>query len=466
MKTNSILTMGSESYAKNIALGICLLAIGGCNSEGNDNPPKIDVEPVSSQWQQQEIVDLSSGGGLLSNSVKAVVDKQMPNLVHFFYLLDTPRESDDQPLSYDLHHKVWDLQTASVYSNSVDETIVTLDNTLGLSIAIGQDNSLYTAYRGGDRADCNTKQSDAMFSFKGPSDQNWTEYLAAIGDSSSRNPAYRDGDAGDYTSLAVDSAGNVHMVFQFFWEGCDSNNAAHPDIRYIMKVAGAYDSYQTVDEEAVEGNDYRINYQNSVGFHSSLILDADENPVVFYYAEQTRENFGLRVGRRVNGSWELDWVDPGCQIGAISGGLAPDGKIAVAYYIHECAEHISYTQDDQFALRYAVYDGESWKIEVIDEATKAGDFTSLTFDSSSNPAIAYYEFESFGVGRQSELYNLKLANFDAEKGGWFKQRVAETGDIGRYNNLWYDSEDRVHIATFSKTETRFICLVSKNNESV
>ncbi|SMF63034.1 hypothetical protein SAMN02745866_04063 [Alteromonadaceae bacterium Bs31] len=424
----------------------------GCG--GTPNRPRGDVEPevVKSPWQKTEISKVTNGG-LLSTNVAAVPDQLAENLVHFVFLVDAHEATEQEPnppIEYTLKHLVWNTASAEIISQS---DIVTLDNTLEFALTADSNNNLYLAYRGGNVAHCNTHQSDTMLSVKYAGSNNWTEYTGAIGYSGSRNPAYTDGDAGDFPSLAVDDNGNVHIAFQFFWEGCDSNNTLHPDVLYVQKGQGMFDSFAIGDEEQVEGNNYTSNYQNAVGYFNSLVLDSEGNPVVFHGAREINyTEYGLRFSRRLEGVWRSEWLDSGCFIGDISAAVSPQGTLAVAYYVDDCTVHLSYTEDDEKSLRYAYLDEEGWHKTIVDEATKVGTHTRLAFDSSGNPAIAYYETESYGIGKQRDLYNLKLARWDAENNRWFKQRVDETGDIGVYNSLWFDGEDKIFLSSFSNTD--------------
>ncbi len=450
---------------KHLKASLIAAAIVNVSCGGTPNRPRDDVEAevAKSPWIKTAIAKVTDGG-LLSTNSAAVPDQESPNLIHFVYLVDAhevTEEEPEPPIEYTLRHLVWDTESASAVSET---DIVTLDNTLEFALKADPNNNLYVAYRGGNEAHCNTQQSDTMLAVKPANTTTWTEYLGGMGYSGTRNPAYTDGDAGDYPSIAIDSNGNVHMAFQFFWEGCDSNNALHPDVLYVQKSAGAFDSFDIADEESVEGNNYNNNYQNAVGFFNSIILDAEENPVVFHGARELNyTEYGLRVSRRIEGAWQSEWVDRGCFIGDVSAALSPEGNIAVAYYVDDCTVHMSYTEDDEKALRYAFLDEEGWHIDIVDEATKAGLYTKLAFDSLGNPAIVYYETESYGIGKQRDLFNLKLAYWEEENQRWFRQRVEEAGDVGMYNSLWFDAEDNIHISSFSKTDNT-IYLFSEADE--
>mgnify|MGYP000011762687 CR=1 FL=1 len=461
----------NHSFSKKSTLALVLLSVvivtAGCGGRSNRDKKEVEPELVKSPWVKTKIIAVTKGG-LLSTNVIAVADKLSESLLHFVYFVDAHEVSEEQsnlPIEYTLRHLVWDTEAPEGESLVSTSDIVTLDNTLEFEVAIDNNNTLYTAYRGGNVAHCNTQQSDTMLAVKATGDSAWEEYVGAIGYSGSRNPAYTDGDAGDYPSLAIDSNGNVHIAFQFFWEGCDSNNALHPDVLYVQKPAGALDSFDIASEEHVEGNDYATtNYQNAVGYHNSLVVDMDDSPVIFYGAREINYNeHGLRVARTVNGLWQSEWIDKGCFITDISAAISPEGELGVAYSIGECTEHLSYTEDDGYALRYAVYSEGEWTVHTVDEATKIGGHTELAFDNLGSPAIAYYETESYGIGGQRDLFNLKLARLDLTNMSWFKQRVDEAGDIGLFNSLWFDIENNIYISSFSNTDNT-VYLFTENNE--
>ena len=266
---------------------------------------------------------------------------------------------------------------------------------------------------------------------------------------------------GDITTAAdadvvVDSRGDVHVCYQFSYEGCDAMNHNYPDLRYVKRERTRLADEVSIIEETIEGSlfpafDYGI--QNSVGYHCQLVLDAAENPVAFYGVKADQTDFGdqtsgLRVSRR-NGeaSWQLDWVDEDCEVVALSAARSEaDDKLAVAYAVKE-----NNGVNTVYYLKYAEFQNDTWTVETVDESVSCGSYCSLAFDSEGKPAIAYYEIRSH-TGYM--LQNLKYARFVNDV--WQKEQIAQSGDIGKYNNLWFDGNDRAHICTYSESQDAIV----------
>jgi hypothetical protein len=229
-------------------------------------------------------------------------------------------------------------------------------------------------------------------------------------------------------------------------------NHNYPDLRYVKRERAQLNNASSITEETIEGSlfpafDYGI--QNSVGYDCQLVRDAAEAPVAFYAVKADQTNFGdqtsgLRVARRTGeGTWELDWVDEGCEVVALSAGrFAGDDTLAVAYAVKE-----NDGVNTVYYLKYAAFQNNTWTVTTVDNSASCGSYCSLAFDSQGQPAIAYYEIRSH---TGYVLQNLKFARFS--EATWQTERVAQSGDIGKFNNLWFDGNDRAHIATYSASQ--------------
>lgn len=288
--------------------------------------------------------------------------------------------------------------------------------------------------------------SDAMFSVSNGS--NWTEYTAGIG-FVERNPVLVDGFAGADLSMAVDSEGGVHLSYQFFYEGCDSFNSNFPDLLYVYKAANTFEDVAV--EQTVEGSDLEVNNaQNNVGHFNQLVLDANEQPVMFYAAAlaDTNKTEGLRFSYQAEGEWVNEWVEEDCDVQGISAALTPDDLLAVAYYVSTCDAFAS--DDFRNGVRYAVQTDNGWEVSMVEDTVLAGQYLSLAFDAQGQPAIAYRSLASYsGI----EINDLKLARYNYNsKQGWSREQVFGTGDIGWYNSLWFDQAGTANIVSYSNSE--------------
>ena len=468
IEINHVILRGKKDF---LLVTCCALVLAGCGSSNSGGSEAEANSRGDSEWQQVTIAELSNTG-LLTSQIKVEIDSS--DNAHFVYFDSYENnEGSDEESRYELKHLVWNMATSELLAGDLPESVVSLDNSADIALAINPDtDSIYTTYRGGGFRECNADiQSDAMFSVKEAGV--WNEYTAAIGEVE-RNPVINDGLAGDDLSIAIDSSGNVHIAYQFFYEGCDAMNSRYPDIKYVRKEAGDFAS--TAPEQMVEGNDYdNSNDQNNAGSHNVMVLDGDENPVIFYYAELSNGTEGLRVARLQNNQWHKEWVETSCEIGGISAAYSDEEFLGVAYYIVRCDDLDGDNVYETHALRYADNSSGSWAIQTVDDSTKTGKHPSLSFDEDGLPAIAYYQLESYS-GR--ELNNLYLSRFysyvspNTDDGltdslvnessedepvdvpvisGWRTETVAETGNIGLYNSLWFDLGGKAHISSYSST---------------
>lgn len=418
------------------------LILGGCGSSdsGSTNTDPIIIEDDEKVWTFDKIIDLSDNGGLTSNRVSVIVDEQQ--VPHFYYYQGNNNDG------YNLIHQQWDEATKALSSatNIITNNTASLDNTAGFSVATN-DGHLYSAYQGGDFRDCNQDvMSDAMFSVSDGS--NWSEYTAGTG-FVERNSVLSDGFAGADLSIAVDKKGGVHVTYQFFYEGCDSLNFNYPDLHYVYKAANTFEDDAL--EQTVEGSDLAINIaQNTVGEFNQLVLDASDQPVVFYAAQiaDTNKTQGLRFSYQAEGQWVNEWVEQDCDVQGISAALNPEGELAVAYYVKTCDAFDS--DDFKNGVRYAVQTDDGWEISMVEDTVLAGQYLSLAFDAQGQPAIAYRSLETYSGIEINDL-NLARYNYDS-KPGWSREQVFGAGDIGWYNSLWFDQAGTANIVSYSNSE--------------
>ena len=418
---------------------------GGGNSGGSTDDP---VVPEESDWQRTSIRSVN-GSGLLVANLKVLADSSdRLHVVHY-------GDSGDDAYPYAIEHSVWDLSFRQLEPLADTMVVTTVDNSLTLDLALSNTDEPVLVYQGGEFRECGAEQSDVMISLS--ENAGWNEYLAAIG-FVHRNPVLTDGLAGADADVVVDSQGDVHVCYQFSYEGCDAMNHNYPDLRYVKRERALLDDASSITEETIEGSlfpafDYGI--QNSVGYHCQLVLDAAESPVVFYAVKVDQTNFGeqtagLRVARRTGeGIWQPDWIEEDCEVMALSAArFADDDTLAVAYAVKE-----NNGVNTVFYLKYAAFQNNSWTVETVDDSVSCGSYCSLAFDSRGQPAIAYYEIRSH---TGYTLQNLKFSRYTG--GTWQTEQVAKSGDIGKFNNLWFDGSDRAHIATYSASQNEIILL--------
>jgi len=400
---------------------------GGSSGGGGNNPPP------SPTWERQTVANVAVSG-LTTPWVHAAAAAGDVAGVAYFQSNASPTDPD-RP--YDLIYLAWDPDTASA---GTPETVASLDNTSGLALTLSGSGTPAAVYQGGVERECGgPRQSDAMLSVQDTA--SWNEHTAAIGDVT-RNPVFTDGLAGADVAVAVDSQGRTHVLYQFRYEGCDAMNFHYADLGYVRLDAG---SGTPGPEETVEGNDYaHSNTQNNVGAHAALAVDAQDQPIAFYYGEfEGGTSRGLRAARKQGSTWVPEWVDQGCEVTAVSAAVSASGTLGVAYAVGACDD----PQADDHSLRYAAETGSGWTVQTVDAASWCGTHCSLAFTAAGAPVVAYRDEQSFaGHARQ----DLKLARLAGSV--WNRETVSATGDIGLYNSLWVDSQGRAVICTYSNTD--------------
>jgi len=412
----------------------------GSGKQADDTKKTSQVDPAA--WQRVTVEEIVASGLLLPN-VRVKTDDN--NQLHVVYFTDSTNTAGN----YTINHILWDMESLSEISH---ESVIDVDNCRTLSLALGPDNVPIVAYQGGAvREGGSEQQSDVMVSLLQGS--TWTEYTGGIG-FVERNPIFTDGLAGKFVSSVVDASGDIHLCYQFFYEGIDAMNFNYPDLLYVKKDGSSLSATGT--EETVEGNVYNSNgsasAQNRVGAYAAMVLDTNGDPVVFYDADLSPNSSdprtkGLRVAYRNGEVWQCEWVETGFTVGSISCALDKSGNLCVAYY-PESQYTDSHGVTHQQCLKYATKTSSSWTTTLVDESTLCGKYCSLAFDALGNPSIAYYSMRNHS-GSQ-DLKDLMLASSNGTS--WSSEVVASNGDIGNYNTLWFDENGSTFICSYSNTD--------------
>ncbi len=215
-------------------------------------------------------------------------------------------------------------------------------------------------------------------------------------------------DVGKYTSIAIDSLGNIHISY------FDDTN---DNLKYAY-----YDglSWQLALVDVGGG-------VNNVGKYGSIAVDSLNRPHISYYDETDDD---LKYAYH-DGSWQISIADDG-------GGVNDVGKYASIVVDSLNLPHISYFDETNDDLKYTYHD-VSWQTSVADDGggvNNVGKYNSLKLDSSELPHISYYDDTDD---------NLKYTYYD---GSWQDVVVDSEDDTGRYTSLSLDSLDNPHISYY------------------
>jgi len=398
------------------------LPVDGGNTSGDQDP-----DSLATEWETSTLVTLAEDG-LLQTNIQTVIDGNV--LQVFYYDVHQPVDNLDTA-QYELRNLSWDLASNSL--QSAPETVVSLDNSRSLSVALAYEPQV--AYQGGNIRECQgSEQSDAMLAMHG---NTWLEQTAAIGFVERTMPILEDGFAGGAMSLAIDDSGNRHLAFQFFYEGCDQNPFVYPDLHYVSLLSGVdySDPDDAPDEEQVDGNvlatDDNANFNKLVGTGdvNELLLDEQGDPLVFYSAEDpdlTEGKIGLKLARRSVGVWNSEWLIDDCVVEGLDAAVDSNGKLGLALYTTRCDGTENY--DPQ--LHYLSETQTGWQKQTLVMPGQAGQYPSLAFDENNQPVIAFYEIATY---QSQPLRNLKIARRSEQ--GWQINDVSNLENVGQYNRL-------------------------------
>ncbi|MFA6331978.1 MAG: hypothetical protein WCX22_03420 [Methanoregula sp.] len=220
----------------------------------------------------------------------------------------------------------------------------------------------------------------------------------------------------------------------------------HGDLKYAA-WSGTSWKIETVDGISRTFADRSLIGKNDryteVGRYSSLALDADGNPKISYYDQK---NGDLKYAAWDGTSWKIETVDG---ITKIADEHSLKGKV---YRHSEVGEYsslsldtdgnpkISYYDKTHGALKYAVWNGTAWEIETVDSSGKVGEFTSLRLDGNNDPRIAYYD-------RTNK--DLKFAAWNGAV--WQIETVDNSKKVGTYASLALDPAGDAYISYYDQT---------------
>ncbi len=212
-----------------------------------------------------------------------------------------------------------------------------------------------------------------------------------------------DGPPDLWSSLALDSAGQVHISSGIMGEPPSSTSLLH----------ASHNDRGWHTEKVYSGSQVTA---------VALALASSGRPHIVF---SSWEDETLRYAHFDGTAWKIETVDSGRALPMhLSLALDPADRPHIAYV----------SGSPRRRLRYARYDGTAWRTEIVDSS---GDMAhpSLAVDATGQPHIAYVSCGD------------DTLRFASPAGtGWRIEKVGRTDDFGRDTALMFDPAGRPHIA--------------------
>lgn len=229
---------------------------------------------------------------------------------------------------------------------------------------------------------------------------------------------------GSSSSLALDSQSHAHISYVDYGNG---------HLRYAFQDANGWYT-QTVDTTNVASEG------------TSLALNAAGFPHVSY-----QSGYDLKYAYQNDVGWYFQTVDT-------VGEPANQNRIRSSLGLDETGRpHISYYDPVNDDLKYAVYNGAGWDIEIVEADGNAGFYNSLALDSQNRPHVSFYSL----TDTQRIKYSIRTES------GWQIQTVDSVG-AGPHNAIALDGDGRPHIAyyTYLRDTNLYYAYLSDNGWEV
>jgi hypothetical protein len=175
--------------------------------------------------------------------------------------------------------------------------------------------------------------------------------------------------------------------------------------------------------------------RHSIGRFNCMAIDSRDRCHISY---RDRRYYRLKyVVQNESGGWETAQIvdDPGPIRDRQGKGFVGVGRFTSIALDSKEHPHISYTDLDNNALKYAKWNGSSWEIQRVYQGVKSIGGTSIQLDSRDRPHIAFTD------GGSSE--RLKCARWNGA--GWDIQTIDPHGGFESPTCMAIDANDNLHV---------------------
>ncbi len=214
------------------------------------------------------------------------------------------------------------------------------------------------------------------------------------------------GDVGKYASIAVDSSDFVHIAYY---------DATNQNLKYANNTLGTW-STETIDSSG------------DVGKYTSIVTDGCCRVHIAYY-DATNQN--LKYATNALGPWDQSPLDSDGDVGKYTSIAINETEVLF----------ISYYDATNQDLKFATDASGSWTKIVVDGGGNTGMYTSICIGTDEEPHISYYN---------GSTMDLMYSSLDEE---WSTSVIDSQGDVGQWTGIASDSTGNIHISYFDVTNT-------------
>ncbi len=175
---------------------------------------------------------------------------------------------------------------------------------------------------------------------------------------------------------------------------------------------------------------WSIDRVGDVGEYSSLDVFEDEVHISYYDRTNEHLKYVLWSGSRIRLKETVD--------------SRPDvGKYSSIAVDETGRPHISYYDDSEGDLEYAVKENGEWKTETVQSAGDVGRFSSIALHDSK-PHISFYDWDERDL-----IYAKKVGS------SWSDNIITEAGELaGKYTSIEVDDNGYAHISCYGWTDDK------------
>jgi hypothetical protein len=202
-----------------------------------------------------------------------------------------------------------------------------------------------------------------------------------------------------YTSIALDRDGNPSISYYEY----DGPKGTGPEFRVRMRVVSWIGKYWQVS--TVDGS-------NQSGKFNALAADA-QGHLHLAYANVNPGTAGLRYGFWDGSAWHTEEAD-----GMAANNRGYVGQAVCLVLDKDGDPHVSYMNNTELSVKYAVRKNGHWNVEVVDRLSGVGypDRNSIALDEEGEAYLGYHD-----AGRGS----LKLAHKEGSR--WIAETIDGNG---------------------------------------